>query len=109
MVYGLLADELNERVHALGGHSADQQGVEARLVADLRPGLPEAGRQQRGEALHAARDEIRDVIVPLNKKYPIKELMEACRTYPGGRCGYYDFLAFERRTQEDPEYISTTG
>jgi 23S rRNA (adenine2503-C2)-methyltransferase len=34
-------------------------------------------------SLHAARDEVRDVIVPLNKKYPIKELLEACREYPG--------------------------
>jgi 23S rRNA (adenine2503-C2)-methyltransferase len=34
-------------------------------------------------SLHAARDEVRDVLVPLNKKYPIKELMDACRTYPG--------------------------
>ena len=34
-------------------------------------------------SLHAARDEVRDVIVPLNKKYPIAELMAACRTYPG--------------------------
>src|SRR5262245_40237049 len=34
-------------------------------------------------SLHAARDEIRDVIVPLNKKYPIAELIAACRTYPG--------------------------
>src|ERR1700761_4039273 len=34
-------------------------------------------------SLHAVRDEIRDVIVPLNKKYPIKELLDACRTYPG--------------------------
>ncbi len=34
-------------------------------------------------SLHAVRDDIRDVLVPLNKKYPIKELMEACRTYPG--------------------------
>jgi uncharacterized protein len=24
-----------------------------------------------------------------------------CRSYPGGRCGYYDFLSFERRAQED--------
>jgi Fe-S-cluster containining protein len=32
-----------------------------------------------------------------------------CRTYPGtARCGYYDFLCFERRAQEDPEYIPTT-
>lgn len=28
----------------------------------------------------------------------------ACRAYPGAvRCGYYDFLSFERRIQEDPE------
>ncbi len=32
-----------------------------------------------------------------------------CREFPGGRrCGYYDFLSFERRAQEDPDYISTT-
>jgi 23S rRNA (adenine2503-C2)-methyltransferase len=34
-------------------------------------------------SLHAVIDEIRDVIVPLNKKYPIAELMQACRSYPG--------------------------
>ena len=34
-------------------------------------------------SLHAARDEVRDVIVPINKKYKIAELLEACRTYPG--------------------------
>jgi 23S rRNA (adenine2503-C2)-methyltransferase len=34
-------------------------------------------------SLHAVRDELRDEIVPINKKYPIAELMEACRTYPG--------------------------
>jgi Fe-S-cluster containining protein len=32
-----------------------------------------------------------------------------CRDFPGSvRCGYYDFLAFERRLLEDPEYVSTT-
>jgi 23S rRNA (adenine2503-C2)-methyltransferase len=34
-------------------------------------------------SLHAVTDDIRDQIVPINKKYPIAELMEACRTYPG--------------------------
>jgi len=34
-------------------------------------------------SLHSARDEVRDLIVPLNKKYPIKDLMAACRNYPG--------------------------
>jgi len=34
-------------------------------------------------SLHAVRDEVRDVIVPLNKKYPIAALLDACRAYPG--------------------------
>jgi 23S rRNA (adenine2503-C2)-methyltransferase len=34
-------------------------------------------------SLHAVTDELRDVLVPLNKKYPIKDLMAACRDYPG--------------------------
>ena len=34
-------------------------------------------------SLHAVRDELRDILVPINKKYPIKELLEACRKYPG--------------------------
>ncbi len=32
----------------------------------------------------------------------------ACREYPGSaRCGYYDFLASERRRQEDPDLVLT--
>jgi 23S rRNA (adenine2503-C2)-methyltransferase len=34
-------------------------------------------------SLHATRDELREELVPLNKKYPIAELLEACRNYPG--------------------------
>ncbi len=34
-------------------------------------------------SLHAARDELRDELVPLNRKYPIAELIAACRRYPG--------------------------
>src|SRR5919202_996546 len=34
-------------------------------------------------SLHAVTDELRDQIVPLNRKYPIRELIEACRRYPG--------------------------
>jgi 23S rRNA (adenine2503-C2)-methyltransferase len=33
-------------------------------------------------SLHAVRDELRDEIVPLNRKYPIAELIAACRRYP---------------------------
>ena len=34
-------------------------------------------------SLHATRDDIRNEIVPLNKKYPLEQLLEACRKYPG--------------------------
>jgi 23S rRNA (adenine2503-C2)-methyltransferase len=34
-------------------------------------------------SLHAVTDELRDQIVPINKKYPIRELMAALRNYPG--------------------------
>ena len=35
---------------------------------------------------------------------------QTCRDYPGvKRCGYYEFLRFERRAQKDPEYIAMTG
>ena len=34
-------------------------------------------------SLHAVTDELRDVLVPINKKYPIAELLAACRAYPG--------------------------
>jgi 23S rRNA (adenine2503-C2)-methyltransferase len=34
-------------------------------------------------SLHAVRDELRDELVPINKKWPIAELLDACRAYPG--------------------------
>jgi 23S rRNA (adenine2503-C2)-methyltransferase len=34
-------------------------------------------------SLHATRDDLRDELVPINRKYPIAELLDACRNYPG--------------------------
>ena len=34
-------------------------------------------------SLHAVRDELRDRLVPLNRKYPLAALLDACRNYPG--------------------------
>lgn len=34
-------------------------------------------------SLHSAKDSIRDELVPLNRKYPIGELLDSCRSYPG--------------------------
>jgi 23S rRNA (adenine2503-C2)-methyltransferase len=50
------------------------------------PEIPRAGEEigtMLAISLHGTTDEIRDKLVPLNKKYPIKELLEACRKYPG--------------------------
>lgn len=45
--------------------------------------LGEEANSMLAISLHAVRDELRDVLVPLNRKYPIRELLEACRNYPG--------------------------
>jgi 23S rRNA (adenine2503-C2)-methyltransferase len=34
-------------------------------------------------SLHAVTDELRNIIMPINRKYPLRDLMEACRNYPG--------------------------
>ncbi|MFD1703292.1 23S rRNA (adenine(2503)-C(2))-methyltransferase RlmN [Methylopila henanensis] len=52
------------------------------VVPEMRR-LGEETGAQLAISLHAVRDDLRDVLVPINKKHPIAELMEACRTYPG--------------------------
>ena len=50
------------------------------------PFIEPAGREigvMLAISLHAVRDDLRDMLVPINKKYPLKELLEACRSYPG--------------------------
>ena len=50
------------------------------------PEIPRLGEQagtMLAISLHAVRDDLRETLVPLNKKYPIKELLQACRDYPG--------------------------
>ena len=55
-------------------------------TAGVVPMIPRAGSEIGSGlaiSLHAVRDELRDEIVPINKKYPIAELLQACRDYPG--------------------------
>ena len=72
--------------------AADGEGLSVskrRITLSTSGVVPEIGRW--GEAtgtnlaisLHAVRDELRDELVPINKRYPIAELMDACRNYPG--------------------------
>ena len=44
-------------------------------------------------SLHAPNDSLRDTLVPLNRKYPLNELMAACRRYL--RVAPRDFITFE--------------
>ncbi len=34
-------------------------------------------------SLHATNDDLRDILVPINRKYPLEQLLEACSSYPG--------------------------
>ncbi len=55
-------------------------------TAGVVPMIEKAGKEIGSGlaiSLHAVRDELRDEIVPINKKYPLKELLDACRAYPG--------------------------
>jgi len=55
-------------------------------TAGVVPMIKKAGEEIGSSlaiSLHAVRDEVRDVIVPLNKKYKLAELLDACRNYPG--------------------------
>ncbi len=50
------------------------------------PMIPELGERtgtMLAISLHATNDPLRDVLVPLNKKYPLDQLMAAIRAYPG--------------------------
>ena len=50
------------------------------------PMIPRAGeeiRTQLAVSLHAAKDEVRDRLVPINRKWNIAALLDACRAYPG--------------------------
>jgi len=52
------------------------------VVPQIGP-LGEATGTALAISLHAVRDDLRNTLVPLNKKYPIKDLLDACRNYPG--------------------------
>jgi 23S rRNA (adenine2503-C2)-methyltransferase len=55
-------------------------------TSGVAPEIPRAGAEMGvmlAISLHATRDELRNELVPINRKWPIAELMEACRAYPG--------------------------
>jgi len=55
-------------------------------TAGVVPMIERCGRElgvNLAISLHAVSDALRDMLVPLNRKYPITELLNACRAYPG--------------------------
>jgi len=53
------------------------------LIPEMRK-LWEMVKVNLAVSLNATTDEVRDQLMPINKKYPLKELMTACRDYPLG-------------------------
>ena len=52
------------------------------VVPEIGP-MGERTKAMLAISLHAANDELRTQIMPINKKYPLADLMQACRDYPG--------------------------
>ncbi len=52
-------------------------------VVPEMPALGERASAMLAISLHAVRDDLRNELVPLNKRYPLATLLQACRDYPG--------------------------
>jgi 23S rRNA (adenine2503-C2)-methyltransferase len=81
-----------ENVREAIGVLSDGEGLslsKRRITVSTSGVVPEMARlgEQCGTmlavSLHATNDALRDRLVPLNKKYPIKDLLNGCRAYPG--------------------------
>jgi 23S rRNA (adenine2503-C2)-methyltransferase len=74
------------------GVIADGEGLSiskrriALSTSGVVPNIARAGAEigsMLAVSLHAVTDELRDRLVPLNRKHPLRELLDACRNYPG--------------------------
>jgi 23S rRNA (adenine2503-C2)-methyltransferase len=72
-----------ERIHADLGLSARHITIS---TVGIIPGIRKLATRplpvNLAVSLHAANDALRDELVPINRKYPIAELLDACRNYP---------------------------
>jgi 23S rRNA (adenine2503-C2)-methyltransferase len=56
-------------------------------------------------SLHAVRNELRNELVPINKKWPIKDLLDACRAYPGlsnAKRVTFEYVMLKASTTQSP-------
>jgi len=81
-----------DNVRAAMAIASDDAGLsfsKRRITLSTSGIVPEIGRwgaeggTMLAISLHATNDELRNELVPINKRYPIAQLMEACRNYPG--------------------------
>jgi len=71
-----------ERIHGALGLSARHLTISTvGLVPGIERVTAEALPVNLAVSLHAANDELRDELVPINRRYPIARLVEACRAY----------------------------
>jgi 23S rRNA (adenine2503-C2)-methyltransferase len=69
--------------HATLSTSGIVPGIERLAQEKVRPKL--------AISLNASNDEQRDMLMPINKKYPLKVLLEACKAFPQGKREYITF------------------
>ncbi len=98
-------DNVVQALHLMVDDNA--YGLSKRRVTISTAGVVPALKRLRAEcdvslalSLHAPNDSIREKIVPLNKKYPIKELLDACRYY---------FSGDTKKKQFTIEYVMLAG
>jgi len=61
------------------------------IVPGIEKLAKEAVRPKLAISLNASNDEQRDLLMPINKKYPLKELLAACKRFPTGSREYITF------------------
>jgi 23S rRNA (adenine2503-C2)-methyltransferase len=71
------------------------------------PRIEQLGRDLGGVglaiSLHAVRDELRDELVPINRKWPIAELLEACKRYPSRRQITFEYVMLKGVNDSDAD------
>lgn len=54
-------------------------------------------------SLHAVRNDLRDKLVPINRKWPISDLLDACRRYPARRAITFEYVMLDGVNDSDAE------
>jgi len=76
-------------------------------TSGIVPKIEQCGRElgvNLAISLHAVRDDLRDELVPINRKWNIKTLMDACRAYPSGdRWVTFEYVMLDGVNDSDAE------